>query len=87
MVVFLDPETGTITSTPTGAQRAQLQAMIEAERARQEALPAIEIIERPDGSAIAVLHGRYREFVGAVRLPDGTIVLDGIPAPTRTVDK
>ena len=87
MMVFIDPNTGRITATPTAEQRAELQAMIEAEIARRDQGPEIELIRRPDGSVIARLNGRYQEFVGAHRLPDGTIVVDGQPAPAPAADR
>ena len=87
MMIFLDPETGRITATPTAEQRARLQAMIEAEIARREQGPEVELVRRPDGSVIARLNGRYQEFVGAYRLPDGTVVVDGQVLPAPSADR
>ncbi len=70
LIIYIDPETGRPTSTPTEAQRAEVRAALaEMVNWSQEGL--VEVV-LPDGSVVMDTQGRFQMVLVTEVAPDGT---------------
>ncbi|HOC44827.1 MAG TPA: hypothetical protein PKJ99_17575 [Thermoanaerobaculales bacterium] len=84
LVVYIDPETGKVTSTPTDAQRAAMQsALAELLNYSDEGL--VEVV-MPDGSVVMDLQGRFQSTLIVQVAPDGTRHFTQVGAAPDTID-
>ena len=70
MVAYIDPETGRLTSSPTEAQRAEMQAVLAAVLDRSQ--DGLYDVVLPDGSDMRDLQGRYQHAIVVRVAADGT---------------
>ena len=70
MVAYIDPETGRLTSSPTEAQRAEMQAALAAVLDRSQ--DGLYDLILPDGSVMRDLQGRFQNAVVVRLAADGT---------------
>ena len=76
LIIYIDPETGRPTSTPTEAQRAEVRAALaEMVNWSQEGL--VEVV-MPDGSVVMDTQGRFGMALIAEVAPDGTRHLEWV---------
>jgi len=84
LIIYIDPETGRPTSTPTEAQRAAMQsALAELLNYSDEGL--VEVV-MPDGSVVMDLQGRFQSTLIVQVAPDGTQHFKQVGAVPDTID-
>jgi len=84
LIIYIDPETGRPTSTPTEAQRAAMQsALTELLNYSDEGL--VEVV-MPDGSVVMDLQGRFQSTLIVQVAPDGTQHFKQVGAVPDTID-
>ena len=71
MVAYIDPETGRLTSSPTAAQRAEMQAELAAVLDRSQ--DGLFDVVLPDGSVMRDLQGRFQNAVVVRVAADGKL--------------
>jgi len=79
LVVFIDPETGGKTSTPTEEQRAAMATALAASLDRSQ--DGLYDIVMPNGAVVRDLQGRFQNAVVVRVGADGRLIYDCVTSP------